>query len=163
MSREVWDWSGSVSLSRDSTLNGTWVKRVYINNMHMHLLALLYRYTRLTLSLVNSLSHKPTPFFSHKWAYFVLPLLVYATFSTFCLPFSTTIHLKAPCLDGSPRPLWRWCLRRILSPMNRILLQPYFPRLLATGLILFRVAQPRRRNVSHNVSVMNILRMPKLP
>ena len=116
----------------------------------------LYR----TSSLVNSLSHNRTPFF-HKWASFVLPLLVYATFSTFCLPFSTTIHLKAPSLDASRRPLWKWCLRRILSPVNRNP-QLYFPRLLATGLMLLLVAQPRRRNVSYNASVMNTLRMSKL-
>src|SRR5260221_430253 len=83
---------------------------------------------------------KRTPFFPHRWAYFVLPLLVYAIFSSSCLPFSTTIHLKAPSLDGSRRPLWRWRLRRTLSPVNQNL-QLYFPRLLATGLILFRVAQ----------------------
>ena len=95
----------------------------------------------------------------YKWASFTSRPPVYVTFSSYCLPSSTSL-LRVPSLDDSRRPPWKWYLSRTPLTMNWNLRQLYFPRALALGLIS-RQAPPRRRTSSHNMT-MSVANIPRL-
>ena len=97
----------------------------------------------------------------HKWAFFISRPPVYATFSSYCSPSSTTNLLRDPSLDDSRRPPWRWYLSRTSLTMNRSLRRLYFPRLLVLGLISGQPPPPRLRTSSHNMT-MSVANIPRL-